>query len=193
MTGYNALLAQALQQRAEVKALETRLRVTSLERQAAGRERLPRVTAIADYGLLGAGPDRSIGTYQVGASVAIPLWTSKRIESEIAAAAIRRQQAEARLADLRLDIAQELRRAHIESAASRRALIAAGRSVRAARETLDLVRLRQGAGLATSLDVIVAQGALAQAEDQEIRTRYQLQLAHARLARARGDIYSFLQ
>ncbi len=41
--------------------------------------------------------------------------------------------------------------------------------------------------MGTNLDTVVAQ-----AEDQEIRLRYQNQLARARMARATGDVYGFL-
>ena len=116
------------------------------------------------------------------------LWTSRRIESEIeiAAGRLRRQRTEQALRDARLQIAQEMKRASLE------ALAAARRSAAAAKETLELARLRFTAGMGTNLDTVVAQGVVAQAEDQEIRLRYQNQLARARMARATGDVYGFL-
>ncbi|MFN7922933.1 MAG: TolC family protein [Bryobacteraceae bacterium] len=190
---YDAAVASAQQNRPEVKALESAIRAASLDRLAAERQRLPRISASADYGLLGAGPDRSIGTYAVGASLTIPVWTSKRIESEAAMAAVKAKQLHQQLRDMQLEIAREVRQAHIEAQSAERARKASAESVRAAREVLELARLRFSSGLATTLDTVVAQGNLAQSEDQQIRARYDQLLARARLAHARGDVFTFFE
>ena len=178
--------------RAEVRAFEARLRVETLETRSAERQRWPKLGVAGDYGVVGAGPEQSLSTYAVGATLTVPLWTSRRIESEIAAARLRRQRTEQALRDARLQIAQEMKQARIEEDASLEALAAARRSAAAAKETLELARLRFTAGMGTNLDTVVAQGVVAQAEDQEIRLRYQNQLARARMARATGDVYGFL-
>lgn len=175
-------------ERDEVRALEATIAAGGHAVAAANRQRWPRITSQADWGLSGAGPDRAIGTYNLGVGVTIPLWTGKRIENEIANAEIRRARDRQRLTDLRLEIAQQVRQAQVEAETSRAALAAATRSAAAARETLELVRLRYTSGLATTLDTTVAQNNLAQAEEQAIRVRYQELLALARLARARGDL-----
>lgn len=191
---FDAALARGLGGgRPEVRALETRLRADTLEVEAARRERLPKISGSADWGVLGAGPERATGTYDVGVAVTVPLWTGRRIETDLAAAAVRRRQTEQRLRELKLQVAQEVRQSEVESASALRAIQSARRAAAAARETLALVRLRLEAGLATSLDMAVAQGALAEAEEEEIRLRYQHLLARARLARAEGDVYSFLK
>ena len=69
-----------------------------------------------------------------------------------------------------------------------RAAEAAGLSAGAARKVLELARLRFEAGMATAVDTVTAQGALAEAEDGEIRARYEAQMALARLAFARGNV-----
>jgi outer membrane protein TolC len=188
---FDSALARGLAGRPEAGALEARLAADNQRIQAAGRARLPKVSAVADWGLSGAGPDRAIGTYNAGVAVTLPLWTGKRIESEQAASRLRADQTAQGLVDLKLQIRQEVRQAQIESESAQRSLVAASRSTSAARETLELTRLRYGSGLATSLDTTVAQNSLAQAEEQEIRIRYQGLLALARLARASGDVYSF--
>lgn len=186
------LVAQAYRERHELNAVEHRLAADSLSIESARRQRWPKLGFSGDWGVLGPGPNEAIGTYAVGATLTIPLWTSGRIESEIAAAAIRRRKTEATQHDLRLEIVQQIRQSIVEINSSRDALRFAERSTSAARETLELSTLRASGGLATSLDVVIAQGRLAEAEDQEIRSRYQLQLAEARLARARGNVWSFL-
>ena len=185
-------LPQAYRDRPELKAAELRTQAAQSQYQAVRGQRMPKLSAAADYGLLGAGPDRSIGTYTVGASLTVPLFTSGRLAAEERTAILRRQQAETEQRQYRLQIAQEVRQAIVELDAARQALHSARRSTAAAREVLELTRLRVETGLATSLDTVVAQGRLAEAEDQEIRTRYQLHLARARVARARGNVLSFL-
>jgi len=179
--------ATAFTLRPELRALEARLQGADHETKAAERQRLPRVEAFGDFGLSGAGPDRSLSTYTVGAAVSVPLWTSRRIENEIAAARLRRQQVEQQMRKMRTEIAQQVRQAEIEINTAWQSLEAAAKASTAAREAFDLVGLRQGAGLATSLDTQVAQEELARAEQEEIRVRYQFYQGRARLAHAMGD------
>lgn len=185
--------AEALAQRPEIRAQESRLRASGFEEEQARRERWPRLGFQGDFGVSGAGPDRSLSTWTVGGSLTIPLWTSGRIESGIQAAKARRAQAEQQVRDARLAAAQEVEQAAIEWTAARRSAVAAGRSRDAARQALELARLRFEAGLTTSLDAVQAQGVLAQAEDQQIRAEYESWLAEARLARARGSVRMFLE
>ncbi|MBX9602394.1 MAG: TolC family protein [Bryobacteraceae bacterium] len=185
--------AEALARRPEIRAQESRLRAGGFEEQQARRERWPRLGFQGDFGVSGAGPDRSLSTWTVGGSLTIPLWTSGRIESGIQAAKARRAQAEQQARDARLGAAQEVEQAAIEWAAARRSAVAAGRSRDAARRALELARLRFEAGLTTSLDAVQAQGELAQAEDQQIRAEFETWLAEARLARARGSVRAFLE
>jgi outer membrane protein len=186
-------LSTALSQRAEVRVAEAQARVATQERAAAARERLPKLEAFGDYGVLGQGPDHSVSTYSAGAQVSFPLWTGRRIESRIAEATARIGLAEQELRRAKLQIAREVRQAQIELDAARQATSAAEKAATAARTSLELARLRFVAGLATNIDTVVAQGTLAEAEDGEIRARYEQQLARARLARAQGNVYGFLQ
>jgi outer membrane protein len=186
------LLKDALQQRPEAKALRINYQALLAEKQRAQRERLPKIQAEGDYGVVGQDPANSLSTWAVGGSLVIPIWTSKRIESEIQAAEIRLQEWAQQNRKLEQQIAQELAQAVIQREGARRSVQAAGRSASAARETLDLSRQRYGAGLATNLDVVSAQNNLAEAEEEEIRSRYDFWLALASLAYARGDARAFL-
>lgn len=178
----------AFEARKDLLALETGLSAAKLDIRSAERQRLPAVSALADWGVLGAGPDRSIGTYRIGASMRIPLWTGRRIESEVAIAKLQAQQLEKQIGLRKVQIDQELRQAAIEGEEARRAFESAERGRQAARETLELSRLRVGAGLATAVDVAVAQSALSEADDRMIRARYDGYLASAKMAWAMGDV-----
>ncbi len=174
--------------RADVRALEERIRAAEQELRRAKRSKLPVVSGVADYGLAGAGPDRSLSTYNVGVSVNVPLWTSGRIESEIKAAGYRVEELKAQKTKLELAIAREAAQSAIAYEARTRAYAAAGESAAAAAKVVELAKLRYEGGLATSVDTVTAQAALAEAEDAAIRAKYDAAMALARLAWAKGDV-----
>lgn len=178
--------------RPELRALDARLTVAELDRQKAERERLPKIAFSGDYGVAGTGPDRSLSTFTIGAVVTMPLWTSGRIDADVQAARIRMEQTRTQRRSVELQLEQERRQAGIEADAALLTMQSAGKATAAARTALELARLRFSSGIATNLDTITAQGALAQAEDFEIRARYDYQLARARQARAMGNVMAFL-
>lgn len=187
----DSAIETALDHRSELRSIDSRLQVAALEKQRAERSRYPKLSFMGDYGLAGAGPERSLSTYAIGATLTVPLWTGRRIESEIAAATHRIEQTKTERRATELRITGEVRQAQIEMAAAIETLRSAELSVKAARESLELARLRFAAGISTNIDTTQAQGTLAQAEDFEIRSRYDYFLARARLARAKGDIFGF--
>ena len=175
-------------QRPEIEALAFKSRAAASEVRAAALQRAPHVAAFGDYGVAGAGPDRSLSTYTVGASLTIPLWTGRRIESEIAQAKLQAEQVRQESRRVDLQIRQELRAARIGVEAATEARGSAERGAAAAREVLELARMRLEAGLATSVDTQTAQSQLASADDTRIRAEYDLSLSEARLAKAMGRL-----
>ncbi len=187
-----SIIAAAQTTRPDLAALRTRVAAAEQELAKVHRERLPKVTAVGDYGLLGAGPDRSIGTWNMGAAVTIPLWTSGRLENEAKAAAHRVAQAKLEIERLQLAVQRQASQAWIDYQASLQATATATRSTAAANQILELAQLRYQAGLATTIDTVTAQANVAEADDALIRSRYATLLAQARLAAASGDVRSFL-
>jgi outer membrane protein TolC len=92
-----------------------------------------------------------------------------------------------------LQVEQEIAQAQVEREAARAALGSSAKAAAAAREALELSRLRYGAGLATNLDVVTAQGEVSETEEEEQRTRYETLVATARLAAAQGDVMAFVR
>lgn len=175
-------------ERPEWEVIRQRQQAATLDVRAANAQRMPKLAAVGDYGLAGNGPDRSLSTYTVGATLTVPLWTGRRIESEVAEAKVRQGLIEQDRRRLQLQIDQEIRSARISAAAAREAVASAERGAAAARETLELARLRFQSGLATSVDTQVAQSQLALSDDTRIRAVYDLSLAEARLAKALGNL-----
>jgi len=176
--------------RADIRAAEERVKVAEQEFARVRREKWPKLSATGDYGVLGAGPDRSTSTYAVGATLQIPVWTSGRLEADQRAAEHRLAQAKEEVKRLRLAVQRLEAQALIAYESQQKAGAAAEASAAEARKVLDLARLRYESGLATAVDTVTAQGALAEAEDAAIRARYEASLALARLALSRSHIRS---
>ncbi len=179
--------------RAEVQAAEAAVRQSGAEREAVQREYWPKASFQADWGVFGSSAWNAIGTYTVGATLTVPIWTSGRIEAERKAAEAREQRAKAELRAKQLKVTEEMRQSLLEWRASRDASTASERAAAAARESLELARLRFDAGLSTNIDTVTAQARLADAEDLAIRTRYDVFRARARYSWATGSVLAFLE
>jgi outer membrane protein len=184
--------SEAAQVRSEQKALDAQTRQAELQLRAAQRERLPKLSGFGDFGVFGTGPEQSVSTYQIGARVTVPLWTSGRLEADIAKArlAVERSKTERRRQDLL--VAQEIAAARKDYESAVSSIAALERQMEAAWESLELTRLRVESGLATSTDTTTAQANVSETEEALIRTRYTQQIALARWARAHGDLDSVL-
>jgi outer membrane protein TolC len=180
-------VSDALNGRAELRVLKTRTLAADAEVSAAERERLPRIEGVGDFGVLGADPTRNVSTWLVGASVTVPLWTSRRIENGTQAAKIRRNSWDEQRKQTEQQIRQEVAQATIEFDAARQALDVATRRLEAIRETLTLVQLRTNAGLSLNMELLRAQHAVAAAEEDRTVAQFDASLAMANLAHARGD------
>jgi len=188
----NAVEKEALETRPEKRAITEKGMAIDREIDQAEKQRLPKLDFSASYGALGQGPDRALSTWQVGASLTIPLWTSGRIENDIKAARYRRSQWKQEDRQLSQAIQQEITQSIVEGRSAAEQLQHLTAATNAARSTLELARLRYEAGLTGNLDVVTAQGELAQSEEESIRARYSGWLAEAKLARARGDVRQFV-
>lgn len=184
--------SDAAQVRSEIKALEAQTRQAEWQLKAAKKERLPKLNGFGDFGLFGTGPEQSLSTYQIGARLTVPLWTSGRLEAEIAKARLAVEQAKTARRRQDLLIEQEIAAARKEYESAAESLAALERQLNAARESLELTRLRVESGLATSTDTTTAQANLRETEETLIRTKYSQQIALARWARAKGDLASVL-
>jgi outer membrane protein TolC len=181
-----AALGQALAARADYQSLAARVREAELNKQAAESERLPKITARGDYGAIGRAPGISHGTFAASAGLEFPIFQGGRIRGNVIEKDAELESRQAELADLRGRIEQELRVALLD-------LNAASQQVSVARTTQDLAtqqmtqsRDRFAAGVASNIEVVQAQEALAAANDNYISSLYSLELAKASLGRATG-------
>jgi outer membrane protein TolC len=180
-------LAGAYQHRADLKAAESQVRAAELTRKAAVAERYPSVSVGADYGVIGANPANSHGTFNVTGAVRMPIFTGGRIAGDIEQADAGLSQRRSEYQDLRGRIDAEIRTTFLDltSAASQVGVAESNRGL--AQQTLTQARDRFAAGVADTLEVVQAQETVAAAEQDYISALYAHNVAKATLARALGQ------
>jgi outer membrane protein TolC len=115
-----------------------------------------------------------------------PIADGGRTHAEIAEADAAARALTSRLAELDGVLEVEIRQRVNDLAASRAAIAAADAGVRAASEARRVAADRFAAGVATSTDVLVAQGAVLQAALDRTEALASARLAEARLTRTLG-------
>jgi outer membrane protein len=185
-------LATARQHRAELRAQQRREENARLNSSATKFERLPSVTAFANYGDIGTSVTVALPTRDVGASLRIPIFDGGRMDARRAESASQFREESIRTADLRDQIELDVRVA-IDS------LHSANAQVKAAEEGLALSEMevaqaerRYKAGVSNSVEVTDAQTRLARARDNRINALYNYNLARIDLGTATGTIQSMI-
>lgn len=186
------LIDEAKQGRQDRRALETRAAAFGARRDAAASGLKPQVLVAGgvDY----ANPNPKIfpreekwqGSWDVGVNAAWTLFDGGRVRAEVAATELARKAAEERLAEFDTLLETEVRQRRLEVEASRASLESAGEAVRSATEAHRVLRDRYAAGVATSTEVLDAQGVQLQSELERTRAQAEARLAQARLERALG-------
>jgi outer membrane protein TolC len=186
------LIAEAIAQRPERRALTDRLDAARFRMEAAGAAARPQIGVVAgvDYGR----PNTRIfprvarweDSWDVSVNASWTLWDGGRVRAERAEAAAGTRVAQARLGEFDRQVTFEVRQRQLELESSRAAIAAASDGVRAATEARRVLAERFTAGVATNTEVLDAQTAVLQAELDRTRALANARLAEARLARALG-------
>jgi outer membrane protein len=125
-------------------------------------------------------------SWDASINVSWPLFDGGRTKSEVAGASANARALRERLAEFDSIVATEIRQRLSEASSSRVAIEAATDALRAATEARRVISDRFAAGVATSTDVLDAQGVVLQAELDRTQAVAAARLADARLARAVG-------
>ncbi len=185
-------IRRAMATRPEVEALDAKFEAAEKDLAAVKLQRAPRLGFRADYGISAESLTRGVSTWSYGARLEMPLITGGRIGAEVAENALWLRQVDQERQELRLRIQSEVRTALVKLNAAWTSAHAATKAASAAREALDLAQARFGAGLTNNLDVVQAQESRAEAENFAFESLFRYHLARANLARAMGDVTSFL-
>jgi outer membrane protein len=178
----------ALAQRQEWKALEEQIRAAGAEKKASQYSRLPSLRFDGNWAYLGTSSANGIPTYTYAASLNMPLFTGGRIRAEIVRADLEIRKLGQQEADLRNQIALDVKTALLNLQSARSEVEVANLGVQLSKEEVDQARDRFKAGVANNIEVIQAQDSLARANDNQIAALYRFNQARADLARAIGQM-----
>src|ERR1700675_2494821 len=183
-----ASIEQALNARQEWKAIQARQNSAKLEKQASQSQRLPSLRFDGNWAYLGSTSNSGIPTYQYQASVNMPLFTGGRIRAEVVRADLELQKIDQQKADLRNQIALDVKTALLNLQSARNEVQVANLGVQLAEEEVDQARDRFKAGVANNIEVISAQDSLSRANDNQTAALYRFNQALADFARAVGQM-----
>jgi outer membrane protein TolC len=189
---FDQLLADALAGRTERQAMQARAAAIGERGQAIAAGLRPTVSVAAGFDYAKPNPrifpraDEWNESWDVGFSVAWPLWDGGRVKAGVAETAANRRALEQRLAEFDTVLGFEVRQRQLDLEAARESIRAATDEVAAAAEARRVVAERFKAGLVTNTEVLDAQQALLIAEFDRTRALANARLAEARLDRALG-------
>jgi outer membrane protein len=183
-----ASIEEGLSARPEWKSLQEQMRASENQKKAAFASRLPSVHFNGNWEQFGTEPSSVIPTYTYAGTVSVPLFTGGRIRAETVRADLDLQKLQQQQADLRNQIALDVKTALINLDSARSQVGVANLGVQLSKEEVDQARDRFNAGVANNIEVIQAQDSLARANDNQIAALYRFNQARADLARSVGQM-----
>ena len=181
-------LEHAISTRPEMKALESRARMTRFEKRAASEARLPTVNLGGSWGYQGLSAPTAIPSYQYQVTVDVPLFAGGRMHAERVKADLELKKVEQERAELTNQIALQVKTALVQLEAARHEVDVANLGIKLAQQEVEQARDRFQAGVANNIEVTSAQDALARANDNQINALYRYNQSRADLAHALGQI-----
>ena len=180
-------LERAYRTRPDYLAAIERLRAAEADRQAAVGEWLPSVRVNADYGKIGNTVGDAMGTYALSAGVNVPIFNGGRTKGRVMQADADLKMRRSEVEDLKSGIDYSVRSTFLELQATSEQLKVATRSRELAAQQLTQARDRFAAGVASNIEVVQAQEAVAASNEQYISAFYANNIAKALLARDLGE------
>jgi outer membrane protein TolC len=182
-----SLLAQARNDRADIKSAAATAHSTQLAKRAAQFQRAPGISLNGYYGSIGTNLARSDSTYSLVATVSLPIFTGGRIRSDIQDASAQLDRRQSEYADIVGRVDYEVRNAFTDLQAADSAVKVAEKNSQLAQRTLDQARDRFLNGVTNNLEVIEAQQDVAAANENYISSLFAHNLAKLTLLRAMGS------
>lgn len=186
-------LGRAFKNRPDLEAVDAGVRAAEAALRAARAERVPTLMVNTDFGAAGLTPTHdSTGVYSVSGTLTIPLYEGGRIRGDIQQASAVLQQRKAELEDLRGQVDEDVRQAFINLNSAADQVAVAKSNVDLAHDTLTQSRDRFVVGVTDTVEVVQAEQAVVQADDDYITAVFEHNLAKVSLARAMGNAEQIL-
>lgn len=179
-------IREAHANRKDLAAMVEMAKAAKEQRKAATADRLPTITANADYGDIGVNPKTSHGTGDASGTLSVPLFKEYGLRGEAQVAQAQLDTAQAQLSDKNAQVDADVRDALLDIAAAQKQVEVAQSSVELANEALSEAQQRYANGVSDNLAVSQAQQSVAQANDQYVTSLYRHNVAKLSLARALG-------
>ena len=179
-------LQRAYTYRADLLAAQQKVRSAEFFRRAATAEHLPSLGIGGSYGDTSVTPGEIENTYQIAATLKIPIFQGNRSRADALQAEATLRQDKQNLENLRGQIDYEVRTALLDLQSASDQVQVAQSSVDLANQTLTQARDRFAAGVTDNLEVVQAQESVASANESYIASLYAHNVAKVELARAIG-------
>jgi outer membrane protein TolC len=189
----DAAKALALKERPDYQAQRQRESNARLAYSATTLERLPTLSATADYGSIGPGLNNAIPTYSYGISVRVPVFDGGRRDARRVESDSQYRAEKVRTNDLKEQIELDVRLALDSLGSAAEEVEVAKDGLEMAGSELAQARRRYEGGVANSLEVTDAQTRLERARDNQTDALYKYSLARIDLAQAMGKVRSMVQ
>ncbi len=182
-------LSRAMSHRQDLVAAAASVRAADAAVKAAHSERLPSIAIHADAGIAGTAPTQtSLGVYTVQGIVTVPVYNGGHIAGDVKQAEAAQTQRRAELDDARAQVDQDVRQAVIQLNAANGQVELATSNQALAHESLTQSVDRFLAGITDTVEVVQAEQAVVQADDDAITALYEHNLAKLSLSRAMGSV-----
>lgn len=180
-------LVKAYQNRPDYQAAKARVLAAQFTVRAAKAERYPTLTVSGDYGAEGLGLfSNSHGVFQATGALAFNIFDGGRIKGDVLQSGAELKNRQNELENLRGQIDYEVRSALLDLKSASDQVDVARSNVELANQTLQQSRDRFAAGVTNSVEVVISQQSVADADNNLISAQYQYNLAKVSLARALG-------
>ncbi len=181
-------LQRAFQSRSDLLAAMSGVRAAEDGLKAAHSERVPQIAVLGSFGGAGVTPSKhSTSVYEVAGTVTIPLYEGGRIHGAIQQATAAVQQRKAELENTRGQVDQDVRQAFIDLDTASDQVGVAKSNVDLSHDSLQQSRDRFAAGVADTVELVQAEQAVVQADNDYITAVFEHNLAKVSLARAMGN------
>lgn len=185
-------VAQAEQDRPEVRIAAAQVTQLDYQRRAARAELLPNLEFLGDYGLSGITPTKTdLPTRRAAVQLNVPIFNGGLTRGRIAVAASQERQSELELSSTRGQVEEDVRLAFATLLTRAEGVRAADKSVELAQRELEMARDRFRAGVADNLEVVTAQTTLAEARAAQVTALAQYNATRLNLAAALGHAQAF--
>jgi outer membrane protein TolC len=180
------MMDRARQGRADYRGLQAQLVAAQINRGAALAQRWPTLNLSGNYGVDGVNQAQLYQTFAFLGSVRVNIFDGGRIHADVLQADAVIDQRKNEIADLERRIETDIRVALLDLNSAADQVTVAESNLDLANQTLTQARDRFAAGVNDSIEIVQAQDAVANAQENLISSRYAHNLAKVALARAVG-------